>query len=420
MKRLLPVLLFPAVASAGEWLPETTTQLGLEYREFFQQAVSDDQAERSASVWLEPEMVWEWGAAQRLTFRPFYRYDSADEERTHGDIRELLWQTWGTSWEVRAGVGKVFWGVTESLHLVDVINQTDQVEAPDGEDKLGQPMIHAIWLNDAGTLEGFVLPGFRERTFAGEEGRLSLPLAVDDEALYQSDDEQSHVDLALRWSRSYEVAGWPLDASLSLFKGTSRDPFLLPQVALVAGEPAVVGLQAYYPQLQQAGMTLQSTVDSWLWKVEAVHRDYEREAQQALVAAGNDSGDDHWAAVAGFEYTLTGPFYDCCELPLDLGLILEYQYDERGKQASNAQNDVFIGTRWAFNDMDSSELLAGLVQDMTYGGSRALKVEASTRVTAQSVVNLNVWLFTADDEDDALAWSLRQEDYAELSWTLYF
>ena len=43
---------------------------------------------------------------------------------------------------MRLGLRKVYWGVTESQHLVDVINQTEGVENLDGEDKLGQPMLN--------------------------------------------------------------------------------------------------------------------------------------------------------------------------------------------------------------------------------------------------------------------------------------
>ena len=50
----------------------------------------------------------------------------------------------------RVGVGKVFWGVTESQHLVDIINQTDLVENIDTEDKLGQPMLETTWLQNWG------------------------------------------------------------------------------------------------------------------------------------------------------------------------------------------------------------------------------------------------------------------------------
>ena len=50
------------------------------------------------------------------------------------------------------GIDKVFWGVIESRHLVDYINQTDGVEDVDGEDKLGQPMINLGLQRDWGDL----------------------------------------------------------------------------------------------------------------------------------------------------------------------------------------------------------------------------------------------------------------------------
>ena len=63
-------------------------------------------------------------------------------------------------WSLSIGLGKVFWGVTEFNHLVDVINQTDLVEGIDGEAKLGQPKINLSLINHWGALDFFVLPGF--------------------------------------------------------------------------------------------------------------------------------------------------------------------------------------------------------------------------------------------------------------------
>ena len=53
----------------------------------------------------------------------------------------------------------MFWGVTESQHLVDVVNQTDLVENPDGEEKLGQLMVNLTVARSWGTLNLFVAPG---------------------------------------------------------------------------------------------------------------------------------------------------------------------------------------------------------------------------------------------------------------------
>ena len=84
-------------------------------------------------------------------------------------------------WELRLGVDQVFWGVVESQRLVDIINQVDFVEHPDGTAKLGQPMAHATLSGDWGVLELFGLPYHRARTFSGRRGRLRLPLVIDDD-----------------------------------------------------------------------------------------------------------------------------------------------------------------------------------------------------------------------------------------------
>src|SRR5690606_38997970 len=126
---------------------------------------------------------------QRFAFTAFGRIDSADRERTHIDVRELYWWKNFGSLEIYAGVRKIFWGVTESLHLVDVINQDDVVENPDREEKLGQPMIQLLSQRDWGLLEWFVLPYFREQQLPGREGRLRPGPPILD-AEYQSGAEQ--------------------------------------------------------------------------------------------------------------------------------------------------------------------------------------------------------------------------------------
>lgn len=59
------------------------------------------------------------------------RWDLEDSERTHVDLRELYWRRSFASADLYIGLRKLFWGVTESVHLVDVVNQTDLVENTD-------------------------------------------------------------------------------------------------------------------------------------------------------------------------------------------------------------------------------------------------------------------------------------------------
>ncbi len=129
--------------SAGVWSGYVSGQ----GRGFWQNPQFDDQRDGDLSFALEPEYYKDWNNGLRaVTFKPFARLDSTDPERSHVDIREAHYLHVLGDWEWRVGVAKVFWGVTESQHLVDIINQTDLVENLDTEDKLGQPMIETTSL----------------------------------------------------------------------------------------------------------------------------------------------------------------------------------------------------------------------------------------------------------------------------------
>ena len=179
----------------------------------------------SPSIGLTPEFIW-WpnGDGPELRLTPMLRLDAHDASRTHFDVREAsaLWLRDG--WTLMAGVGKVFWGTTESVHLVDIVNQTDGVEDIDGEDKLGQPMVNFTLERDWGALDLFVMPFFRERTYPGSEGRLRGLTSVLDDAVYESDAGRWRPDFAARWSHSLGS----IDLGVAGFYGTSREPYLLP------------------------------------------------------------------------------------------------------------------------------------------------------------------------------------------------
>jgi len=136
------LLLIPLLLAAGPLFAwELAGNMAVEGRGFFQSPLDPRQYDNDYSVSLEPEFSHQWDEGrQSFVFRPFGRLDRYDDERSHWDIRELQWIFAGDGWETRLGVGKVYWGVTEAMHLVDIINQTDLVENIDGEQKLGQPM----------------------------------------------------------------------------------------------------------------------------------------------------------------------------------------------------------------------------------------------------------------------------------------
>jgi len=264
--------------------------VGLEGRLFTQSPVFSSQKRATVSLDGEVEFVYRFENGDRFTFKPFGRLDSADERRSHWDIREAAFLLrLPKDFELRAGVSKVFWGVAESNHLIDIINQTDGVEGPDGEDKLGQPMLMLTLSKDWGTLDVFFLPWFRERTFPGRSGRLRPSLYIDTrKARYESKLEQRHPDFAIRFNKTIGK----LDLDLAYFYGTSRDPALVPSLRPSTGEIVLV---PFYPLIHQGSIAAQYTTGPWLLKFEGLYRHGQPDARGIR--------DDYVAAVAGFEYT---------------------------------------------------------------------------------------------------------------------
>jgi len=377
--------------AAADWYGET----GIEGRWFLQSPLDPEQESQDVSVHFQTEYYTSWdGGDQSFTFKPFLRLDQQDEQRTHFDIREAVWIHAGEDWEVRLGIDKVFWGVTEVYHLVDIINQTDVLENPDGEQKLGQPLLKYSMERDWGTLDAYLMPWFRERPYPGKKGRLRSHPRVDvDQARYDNDLEDHYPSFALRWSRS--IGDW--DIGLAHFHGTSREPRFTPGTD-GGGNPVLV---PNYDLINQTSIDAQATVGDWLWKLEAIYR------------SGQELG--YFAATGGFEYTYVG----IGDSAADLGMLVELMYDDQGDIATTPFNqDVFFGLRWIANDVPGSEVLGGIVIDWKNGG-RFYNLEASRRLGSAWKASLQVRAWSNIDPTDPV-YAFRKDDYIEARLIRYF
>lgn len=313
------------------------------------------------NYWFNGSIAWEPGFFMNVTDNMnfelilFGRVDQHDHNRTHGDIREGFFELFFDAWTFGFGVHKVFWGVTESRHLVDIINQTDLVEDFDTDIKLGQAMVTTSYTNDkAGTFSLYVMSWARPLVFPGLQGRPTLPIPVDNDIrAYQSGLKRGQIDTAFRWSHAMGGFDW----GLSYFFGTARDPQLIP---LPDPDNPMV-FQPYYALMHQAGLDAQYTVDSWLLKVEAIVR--------------GKQGPTFGAVTGGFEYT----FYQASGSIVDIGVILEYSYDGRENGTFILfDNDFFTGVRLSLSDVGSTEFLVGSFIDAK-DGSAFISAEAARR-----------------------------------------
>jgi hypothetical protein len=350
----------------------------------------------SPSVALAPEFRYSWNDGRdRITAIPFGRLDADDDERTHADIRALNWTHRADDWDTVLGIAKVFWGVAESRHLVDVVNQVDLVENLDEEDRLGQPMANLNLYTDYGTFGLFVLPGFRERTFPDGDARMrgALPVIADD-ARFESGAAEHHVDFAARWRRTFGG----VDLGVAHFHGTGREPRMIAEVR--SGNAVFV---PFYDQIDQSSVDAQLTTGDWLFKFEGIVR--------------GGQGRTFAAAVGGFEYTITG----IAGTRADLGLLAEYHYDGRDSDAPPTlfDRDVFVGARYTLNDPESTSLLAGAIVDQS-DRTTLVSLEAERRIGESWKAEAELRLFLNVSPTDPILAGIARDDHLLLRLSRFF
>lgn len=410
----LSLILLPISSIAGEW----TTEMELESRffteerdagifvdvdilpPFAQQIPSDYESvsDQTNSIALKTEYYTDWnGGDTSLIFMPFGRFDDTDEARTHADIREFSVLHLSGDWELRGGISKVFWGVTESQHLVDIVNQTDMVEDVDGSQKLGQPMLRATYLMDYGVMDFFILPYHRPLNFVGVEGRPGFGIPTNEiEATYQAEEGNKHIDVAFRLTQQLDDG----DYSISYFNGTSRSPrFVVDDGQFV---DVATSTNFHYDLIEQIGFEGLYLYTDWIFKIEAIYRWSDIE--------------EYFATVFGFEYGW-GAFMGT---DADSNWFMEYNWDERGVDAATQyQDDLFTGVRFGLNDEASTELRGGMLNDLTFG-TQTFRLEASRRVTSQWFARLLYQGFNYVPVEDTLVAPVQNDDYLEATLTYYF
>ncbi len=371
---------------------EVELEIAGEYRYFVDAARFEGQENHYPSIAFKPSYEASWNKGyESINFQGFLRLDR-DDERTHWDIRELYYQKAKGNWEVSAGFKKVYWGVAESNHLVDVINQTDAVETFDGEEKLGQPMVQFSWItNKIGTFDLFYLPYHRKRTFAGEAGRLRFGTVLNqDDLLYESGAEEWRQDVAVRWKHYVGI----VDVAVSHFYGNGREPLF--------AFDALGNINAFYPVINQTGLELQLTHSAFLWKLESIYR-------QSKI-------QDFFALAAGLEYT----FSNIDGNGLDIGILGEYSYDERDELALNAlQNDLFFGSRIALNDTADTSFLIGGLSDLD-SSSKIFSLEASRRFGSTWTVEVEARVFQSIDANELILSNFQDDSFLRIAISKFF
>ncbi|MEM7379985.1 MAG: hypothetical protein AAF361_02165, partial [Bacteroidota bacterium] len=105
---------------------------------------------------------------------------------------------------------------------------------------------------------------------------------------------------------------------------------------------------------------------------------------------------------------------------LDIGLLGEYLYDERDELALTAlQNDIFFGSRIAFNDTQDTSILLGGIADLD-GSSKIFSLEASRRFGSTWTAEIEARIFSDIEDNELILSNFRDDSFLRISISKYF
>jgi hypothetical protein len=393
---LIILINFQLLADDFEW--EINNEVGFDIREFHKEEAHSGQ-KNTYSNYLSSEIYLEISEQINFIAEPYYRYDHNDKERSLFNFKEnYLIYLQGNS-EVKLGIAEIFWGVTESKNLVDIINVYDGTDG-DQKAKLGQSMLsYSTYSERLGIFDFYYLPFFSKKPQIGESGRLRLSKPIENYNFVYSGGAGDKVpSWAVKWEKNIGMS----DFSIQAFRGNSRENSTIPLI-----EGTTLKYFAGYERISQIGTYIQTISGSYIFKVEAIRRHGQKNASNIR--------ENYYSVTLGTEYLINRLF----EKVWDLSLFIEYSNDNRSNDSTDImQNDIFMAGQFLFNDVSGTELLIGSTFDMDGGGNTS-NVELSSRITEDIRVTGTYQLYWSTNNKDPL-YDFRRDNYFGVKAIKYF
>ena len=249
-------------------------------------------------------------------------------------------------------------------------------------------MVSLSYFNDYGNFDFYLMPYFIERVFPGTKGRPRLAFEVDkNNVIFESSSKKNKVDVAIRYSTVVD----DFDIGISYFHGNNRSPNL-------TFNNKSFKLNQFYPILSQTSLDLQSTKGAWLYKLEALLAD--------------NGGEKHFSIAGGTEYTI----YAVKETSSDLGIVIEYTFDDRNDFAFN--DEGVIALRWTRNDINSTSILAGVLSDLG-GNSNRFFAEFEQRLNDDVKLFIDTSISGNTDQND-FTYAFKEDSQITVKIAKYF
>ena len=370
MKKLCRLMLLPPVLACYLPLPasaeigvEHSGEVTLEASWYPEKAAHAGQKDSFAHFEARPELVI-YGDEAEMLLQP--RITSGTSGSGLIDFREANVTARIGDADILVGSTILFWGKVESYNPVDIVNSHDFSRGLMRSEKRGAPTARVSWPLGPGQLDLMAID-FVENAYPELSARERPGLRISKSTSYSGGAKRNDIANAIRWSGYFG----DIDLGLSWFQGTGHSPRLLPQ--------ADGRLKPDYSRITQAGLDIQYLRGDTALKAEIIHRkgQYDRLGTARSYRAG----------VFGVEHNL----YDITSDGRDLVLLAEYARDSRKDLShSGFQNDLTLGARWVWNDVEDTQVLGLLTRDldnaaqtMTFSIDRRLTDELTFEASAR-------------------------------------
>ncbi|BDT69336.1 hypothetical protein os1_35260 [Comamonadaceae bacterium OS-1] len=343
------------------------------------------------AVRLAPEWRWADGG-KTIVISPALYLEGDHNGRTRVDLNELYFSTCLGETIVKAGLSRLFWGVTESRHLVDVVNPPDLAHHYAAEQRLSTAMLYVAHPTPVGQLEVLLLPWERDPVYPNTAGRPRTDLPIHNAVEHPNGTPPA-------FAARLAISQGDYDSHVYFFRGLDRESALTARTLPYA---APTELTATRRLVRQWGADLQVPVGNFLVKSELAHRSgYSR---------------DFLSGVLGGEYALNGINGSV----VDVNLLGEYQFDLRPADAplTTLSHGIYAGVRVALNDPASTEFKFGVVAEPSTG-ARLWRGDASRRIAKNWTVEGTMSVFDNVRKSPSLM-DYRKESYVEVLAKYHF
>jgi hypothetical protein len=360
----LSLALLPALAAPARADVDSRGELGIETRAF----VPDGDARTDAgNVAAISRLIVDADADVKglddASFRAriFSRLDPNDSGRSLITPEELYLNVEFGPVRLRAGWQMLNWTATEAFHPADIMNSRILDSSFENPEKLGELILTQRLDIPNGNVEVSVMPLFVAPRLPTRRSPLNLagPGVPLGEALVLEGDG-AVVDSRVhgQWALQVQQVWGDADVSLHLVHQIDR------QQPLFVFNPASGMVHPIYQGVTQLGGTYAHVIDHLILKLEGAYRRFDRISPQGPLGALPER--DHLLLSVGAEYVLG--LGDGSETSLlaegQASIPTVAGYPEALEPLF--QHDLMLGARHAFNDEQSTTLLATIVVDVAH------------------------------------------------------